>query len=139
MRHLWVGSDILAILIPIVAIVAGALMAMVSTITRSRVRELEVRERIAMIEKGLVPPPELDPSGFERGLERHRRGARINTDRSSVKHRRVGVVLTSVGLGLMVMLYPSFRVGGFLLVLGLGFLVNGLLFERVRPDPPPSL
>ena len=33
------------------------------------------------------------------------------------------------------MLYPSFRVGGFLLILGIGFLVNSLLFERIPPDP----
>lgn len=139
MGQSWVGGDFLIFLIPIVAIASWALLAVVSIVTRSRVRELEVRERIAMIEKGLVPPPEVDPSGFERGMQRHRRGARFDTDRGSVRHRRVGVILMFVGLGLLVMLYPNFRVGGFLVVLGVGFLVNSLLFERVPPEPPPSI
>jgi len=26
---------------------------------------MEIRERIAMIERGMVPPPEADPVGFE--------------------------------------------------------------------------
>ena len=36
-------------------------------------RELEVRERIAMIERGLVPPPEVDPRGFDRAMDRYER------------------------------------------------------------------
>ena len=46
------------------------------------------------------------------------------------------MAFTFIGLGLMVMLYPNFRVGGFLFVLGVGFLVNSLLFEHAPPDPP---
>ena len=41
----------------------------VLTLSRARVRELEVRERIAMIERGLVPPPEVDPRGFDRAMD----------------------------------------------------------------------
>ena len=37
-------------------------------LSRARIREFEIRERIAMIEKGLVPPPEKDPDGFDRVL-----------------------------------------------------------------------
>ena len=48
------------VLIPIVAIAAWALVAVANAFSRMRVRELEIRERIAMIEKGLVPPPEKD-------------------------------------------------------------------------------
>jgi hypothetical protein len=139
----WMG-EIIGFVIPIVAIAAWALMRIVSTVMQSRVRELEVRERIAMIEKGLVPPPEVDPVGFDRELSRRdrgisdsgSRGISESSYRSSCRHRRIGVTVAFVGLGLMVMLYPSFRVGGFLLVLGIGFLVNSLLFERTPPDPP---
>ena len=55
-------------LIPIVAIVGGIIAGIVATVTRGRVRELEIRERIAMIERGMVPPPESDPEGFDRRL-----------------------------------------------------------------------
>lgn len=50
----------------IVAIVVGACAtAIVAMLAKARVREAEIRERIAMIERGLVPPPEVDPHGFD--------------------------------------------------------------------------
>ena len=61
-------GTVLGIMVPIVAIVGWAIYAIVSVVMRSRIRELEVRERIAMIEKGLVPPPERDPHGFEKAM-----------------------------------------------------------------------
>ena len=57
-------------LIPIVAIVGSFLYVIIKTLAHSRVRELEIRERIAMIERGLVPPPEVDPKGFDRAMSR---------------------------------------------------------------------
>ena len=42
-------------MIPIVAILAGCTVAIVGTLARNRVRELEIRERIAMIERGWCP------------------------------------------------------------------------------------
>jgi hypothetical protein len=57
-------------LIPVVAILAGCAMAIAKTMAAARVRELEIRERIALIERGLVPPPEVDPSGFDRAMAR---------------------------------------------------------------------
>jgi hypothetical protein len=132
----WIGGEILGFVIPIVAIASWALLRVVSMVMRSRVRELEVRERIAMIEKGMVPPPEVDPGGFDRELSRRDRSVSASTSRSSCRHRRIGVIVAFVGLGLMVMLYPSFRVGGFLLLLGIGFIVNSLIFERVPLEPP---
>ena len=53
-------------LIPIVGTICTFAYIIVLTLSRARVRELEVRERIAMIERGLVPPPEVDPRGFDR-------------------------------------------------------------------------
>ena len=64
-------NDGLFWLIPIVAIIGGITSAIVATITRGRIRELEIRERIAMVERGLVPPPEVDPRGFDRAMDRH--------------------------------------------------------------------
>ena len=56
----------IAVFIPIAGIIGGISVAIVSIISRMRLRELRIRERIAMIEKGLVPPPEVDPAGFDR-------------------------------------------------------------------------
>jgi hypothetical protein len=129
-------------LIPIVAITGAFTYAIVQTLARARVRELEVRERIAMIERGLVPPPEVDPRGFDRAMDRYDR----YRDRSQGRHRRAGVTLIGVGFGLMVLigvaggnLSSGIGVGGFLVIIGLAFFVNSL-FEHQAPDyyPPPG-
>ena len=59
-----------------------------------------MRERIAMIERGLVPPPEVDPRGFDRAMSRYDRYASAPPGR----HRRAGVTLMGVGFGLMVLI-----------------------------------
>ena len=58
------------LLIPISVILGAFVLVIVRTIVRARVRELEIRERIAMIERGLVPAPEVDPRGFDRAMTR---------------------------------------------------------------------
>jgi Flp pilus assembly protein TadB len=128
-------------LIPIVAIIGAFTYAVVQTLARARVRELEVRERIAMIERGLVPPPEVDPRGFDRAMDRYER----YRERSPGRHRRAGVTLMGVGFGLMLLIgvagdsmSSGIGVGGFLVVMGMAFFINSLLETRRDDDPPPS-
>jgi uncharacterized protein DUF6249 len=127
-------------LIPIVAIIGAFTYAVVQTLARARVRELEVRERIAMIERGLVPPPEVDPRGFDRAMDRYER----YRERSPGRHRRAGVTLMGVGFGLMLLIgvagdsmSSGIGVGGFLVIMGIAFFVNSL-FENRRDDYPPA-
>jgi len=117
-------------LIPIVAIIGGVTAGIVSTIMRGRVRELEIRERIAMIERGMVPPPESDPEAFDRRL--HSMHA-LQRGHVAPRHRSAGVILIAVGLGLGVLMTyaggvpeQAIGVGGFIVILGLGFFVNSL-------------
>jgi hypothetical protein len=147
----------IAVLIPIAAILGGIAVAIASIVSKSRIREMEIRERIAMIEKGLVPSPEVDPNGFERAVARqaiartYDRPLRL----SSGRHRRAGIILMGVGFGLMLLIglagdEPPARaigVGGFLAVLGAAFLVNSFFEARtfppaasrpVQPPVPPS-
>jgi hypothetical protein len=126
----------LGIMVPIVAIAGWALYGIVSVVMRSRIHELEVRERIAMIEKGMVPPPERDPAGFDRKMAMVASVAGTASGYNqyrAYKHRTAGITMVAVGLGLMVMMYPSFRVGGFLVVVGLGFIVIGLMERPAGP------
>jgi hypothetical protein len=132
-------------LIPVVAIVAGCTVAIVGTLARNRVRELEIRERIAMIEKGLVPPPEVDPRGFDRAMARQDRLAQHTRYRPSGRHRRGGITLMGVGFGLMVLITfangdvrNGIGVGGFLVIMGLAFLINGLFESRELRQMPPT-
>jgi len=128
-------------LIPIIAIVGAFTTAIIATLSRARVRELEIRERIAMIEKGLVPPPEVDPHGFDKAMDRYDR-YRVRAPR---RHRSAGVTLMGVGFGLMVLIAfagesPSsaLGVGGFLVVIGFAFFLNSLFDNRYDPPMPTS-
>ena len=129
-------GDISIFWIPITAIAGAFIYAIIHAVVRARVRELEIRERIAMIERGLMPPPEVDPRGFDRAmhrLERHefRSGA--------TRHRRAGVTLMGVGFGLMVLLAftadsrSAVGVGGFLAVIGFAFFINSLIDNQREP------
>jgi hypothetical protein len=138
------------VIISIVAIVCGCVVAVVATIARNQVRALEIRERIAMIEKGLVPPPEMDPAGFDREMNRYDERAMSRHTDGSFRHRRVGIILIGIGFGLIMLIAVSgdsvregLGVGGFFVALGLAFLVNAV-FEpfsasaATRPPVPPS-
>jgi hypothetical protein len=137
-------------LIPVVAIIGGITLAIVNSINRSRVRELEIRERIAMIERGLMPAPETDPKGFERAEREWRRAQLIREHRGweddgiddyyagsvTDRHRRAGMIIIGVGAGLIFLLAPSYRVGAFLMVLGFAFLISSFFEAPRRPRPP---
>jgi hypothetical protein len=123
-------------LIPIVAIICSFAFVIVLVLSRARVRELEVRERIAMIERGLVPPPEVDPRGFDRAMDRHDR----YRYRAPGRHRRAGVTLVGVGFGLVMLIgvaggsmSEGIGVGGFFVIMGLAFFVNSL-FDHPRDE-----
>jgi hypothetical protein len=133
-------------ILPIVGIVAGCVVAIVTTIARKEVRALEIRERIAMIERGLVPPPEVDPRGFERAMneyDRRRRGRRPGGPR----HRRSGIMAMAVGFAMMALVgiagdspREALGFGGAFVIFGLAFFISSL-FEDSPPsqlEPPPS-
>jgi hypothetical protein len=127
--------------IPVVAIVGGFAYIIVKTMANARVRELEIRERIAMIERGLVPAPEVDPRGFDRAMSRLESRERSY---GSGRHRRAGVTLMGVGFGLMVLIGfttgepdVAVGVGGFLVVIGLAFFINSLIETDDRRGAAP--
>src|SRR5262245_33520839 len=144
-----VDDSSLVFLIPIIAIVGAFAYSIVNTLARSRVRELEIRERIAMIERGLVPAPEVDPRGFERAMgrpERHERLERLDRrmHASGARHRRAGVTLVGVGFGIMVLIAfasgeesVAIGVGGFLVVVGLAFFVNSFIDNATQVPMSP--
>jgi hypothetical protein len=145
------------LVVPIVAIVAVFALRIVQSVMHARVREFEVRERIAMIERGLVPPPEKDPQGFDRAMGRYDRYRAREDDfdwprRPRRRYRSAGVIMIGIGLGMMLLVGLSgesmrhaLGVGGFMFVLGLAFFINSWLereYDRrvdyQGPPPPPS-
>ena len=137
---------VVAIMIPIVAIIGAFTVVAIKIQARARVRELEVRERIAMIERGLVPAPETDPKGFEQALALQRLQQRGNPAKSAVRHRRLGVTLMGVGFGLMLLLGVAadnpeggIGIGGFIVILGIAFFVNSWFdLRHAAADPTAS-
>jgi hypothetical protein len=134
-------AAVVVFLIPIVAIIGGISIAIAATISKGKIRELEIRERIAMIEKGMVPPPEVDPAGFDRAMVRYER---LGGPRRGL--RRAGITIMGLGFGLAFLIAfagdnirAAIGVGGFLVILGLAFLVNSLFetqHDRHSPIPP---
>jgi hypothetical protein len=128
-------------IIPIVGTICTFAYVIVLTLSRARVRELEVRERIAMIERGLVPPPEVDPRGFDRAMNRYERAR----ERTPGRHRRAGVTLMGVGFGLMLLIgvagnsmSSGIGIGGFLVIMGLAFVINSLFEQQNDSYPQPA-
>jgi len=61
------------------------------------------------------------------------------------RHRSAGVILIAIGLGLGVLMTfaggvpeQALGVGGFIVILGLGFFVNSLFAPNPMPSPPIS-
>jgi hypothetical protein len=126
-------GGILAVVLPIVLLVGGLGVMVMALRGRQRLKELAVQERIAMIEKGLVPSPVSDPAGFESAMSRRPISTR------ALRYRSAGLVLTGMGLALLVLLVfvvphavrgIAVGVGGAMTVLGLTVLGNGLLLAR---------
>jgi hypothetical protein len=130
--------------IAVVAVLGAFAVAIANIWSRARIRELKVRERIAMIEKGLVPPPESDPAGFERAMGKVDGNIRRG-ERSRGKHQRVGILMLSVGVGTMILVGSAgdtwregVGIGGFFVALALGFFLIGLLERPRDPGSPKS-
>jgi hypothetical protein len=88
-----------------------------------------------------MPPPEVDPRGFDRAMSRY---DHVQWTTSAGRHRRAGIMLVGIGLGLMVLIGFSgspdggIAVGGFFCVLGAAFLVNSVFELRHQPPAPPA-
>jgi Domain of unknown function (DUF6249) len=135
------------ILIPLVAIVGAFVTAIVKALARSRVRELEIRERIAMIERGLVPSPESDPRKFDEFMSRLDARTLTADDRHSPgRYRRAALILIGIGVGLMLLIgverpREGLGVGGFIACLGVAFFLASYLdgsSRRIDWRQPPA-
>jgi len=131
---------LLAFGLPIVLLGGGVLVILMAMYQRTRTLEMKHRERMAMIERGLVPGPEKDPAAFETWQNRH--------DNPPGRTTSIGVVAVAIGFGLMLLI--SFAggdprvgvgVGGAIVMLGLASVVNGEIQRRSQPrrfvDTPP--
>ena len=143
-----------AVVIVVTMIILGGMAVLYMAMSNRRaLREMEHRERLAMIQRGLVPSPEMDPLAFETQF------APPSTSRPE-RWRAAGVVIIGLGLALMMLLTFTTRepelgigVGGAFVVLGATFVVNSSLrradrgfyyppqngmYRSPRPPRPPN-
>jgi hypothetical protein len=120
-------------------VVLGGLGLVAYTLSgRQRLRELAIKERIALIDKGLVPSPEVDPARFETLV-----GLRRPVNSKAARYRSAGVIIMGLGVAMLVLLafaagVPEigFGVGGGLAILGLAAFINGTLLAGDDPPKP---
>jgi hypothetical protein len=133
------GTEAVVIAICSLFIAAGVAIIWMAMQSRRQIREMEHRERLAMIERGMVPPPEVDPGTFDRQFSYAQ-----PRSTGSIRTRVAGVFMISLGLAFMFMLTlltgePAIGVGvgGAFAIVGAGFLVSSFITSRPGPIPLP--
>lgn len=123
-------------------IFAGVAVLWMAMQNRRMQREFEHRERLAMIERGLVPPPELDPATFESrtGL------AGQPESRAGARSRSAGIIMIGFGLALTMLIAFAAQepevgvgVGGAFALLGAAFIFNSMALGRRESSHLPPL
>ena len=114
-----VSTETFAITIPLLAILGGVSIAIVAVIMGGRVKEMQHKERIVAMEKG-IPLPE-EPKRKKR--------------ESYLSNRTGGLVMTLLGIALTIALWtvagPTGGVWGLLpLAIGVGLLISSYLEKR---------
>lgn len=155
-RRVLVREEEATVIVFAMLIMAGVGLMIAAMFNRRGLREMEHRERLAMIERGIMPSPESDPGGFESAA-----GFKSITESpAGVRYRTAGVLMIGFGLSLLILLTflahdasVGVGVGGSFAALGAASLVNYLLISRReqarrdvrwtpparRPDPPTNL
>ncbi|MGH9386084.1 MAG: DUF6249 domain-containing protein [Vicinamibacterales bacterium] len=115
---------------------------------RAQTLEMAHRERMAMIEKGMVPSPELNPghAAWAAGRGPHvSLGPVLHDVHSSQRSLTLGIVIVAIGLGFISIIgvagqspEPAFGLGGAIVIVGLAFIVISLT-KRMTPHQPPVM
>jgi len=99
---------------------------------RAHLRELAHRERLAMIEKGLIPPAELRPGPVDPYGDQS--GAASTRSSTAGRFRSAGVMLVGLGVAVALVIGVAAHVpnvglgiGGAIAAIGAAMIVNGVL------------
>jgi hypothetical protein len=122
-------------LLPVLTLVGLFVLAAIWISRRARMRELVHRERLAMIEKGLMPPAELVASGS--ALPGALEAAAPPLSRTASRFRSAGVMFVGIGVAVGLIIGVAafeptvgFGVGGAIAAIGAAMIVNGMLGVR---------
>jgi hypothetical protein len=113
------NEGIIALLIPILAVIGGVALAVISIMTKSREEELKHKERIIAMEKGIPIPEE----------------PREEKPSKSMRHLTGGLVLTFLGLAFILLRFVAgnegaLTAGVIIIAIGLALLLAGWIGWR---------
>ena len=114
-----------------ISVLGGFAIAFYAVWLKSKAREMRHRERMAMIEKGLVPPG-VDEASMSIGGG----GGAFRSRRDS------GIMMICIGIGLAMLFgfasggWRNVWIGGFIAMIGVANLVIALMHERDRRAAP---
>ncbi len=134
---------LVGLVITFMALAAGLIVIFAALRYRTKVLELRHAERLALIERGLAPSPEISGLGFD---------GPSPVSATTVRSRSMSVGIVIVGLGLALIcligiagesLATGIGIGGATVVLGGAFIVRSLVVPPVEPSraaglPPPG-
>lgn len=127
--------------LPVVLLVGLFALAAFWISRRARMRELAHRERLAMIEKGLVPPAELFPGGPALAMMDGLRPEGARPSRVATRFRSAGVMFVGVGVALALIIGVTadkpnvgLGIGGAIAAIGAAMIVNAMLTGRESGD-----
>lgn len=122
----------------IMVVFSGVLIVVMGLRQRSQHLEMQHRERMAMIERGIVPGPE---DAFVHGG--HRPGA--GRPGYSTRSMSLGITVVAIGLGLMTIISVAgeapatgIGVGGAIAIVGAAFIVNSVVNRGPSAGANPS-
>ncbi len=130
------AEELIVVMLSSLGILSGVAVIWMAMQSRRQIREMEHRERLAMIERGLVPAPESDPARFDRKFAS---GARAGIAERRSARGAAASSMISLGFAFMFMLSfaagapgVGFGIGGAFALVGAGFFVNSLLMSRAE-------
>lgn len=128
--------------LPFVILLSGVVIVIAGMVFKARTLDLEHRERLAMIERGLTPPPESSPTG----------SVTKPVPAATNRARSFGIIVIGIGFAFMCLIgiaaeapQAAIGIGGAIVILGSAFIVRSLLVapgpsqtrhELVPPAPP---
>jgi hypothetical protein len=130
-----VPQEVVIVVSLLLFVVGGVVLMIAAMYSRQKVREMAHRERLAMIERGLIPSPETDPARFDAatGLAD---GASASP-RPGARYRTIGIELIGLGVGLAFLIglaggsaEVGIGIGGAIAALGAASVVNAHLLSR---------
>jgi hypothetical protein len=120
------AGELLAVILSLATLLGGVVVILAGLWYRARMRELGHQERLAMIERGMIPPPEFEPLD--------------PTFAPAQRSRSFGIVVVGLGFALMFLIgiaggapESGVGIGGAVVIVGAAFIARSIF----APPPPP--